>query len=258
MTAGMAFESFAGKHYQPHQNSLERRVILVTGASQGIGRAVAKGLAAHGATVILLGKSVKALEKVYDEIEQAGGPTPAIYPLNLANATPEDYHDMATRIEQTLGGLDGVLHNAAMFSALTPIEHYSLPVWYQVMQVNLNSVFLLTQAVLPLLKKSPDARVLLTGAASDQKGKAYWGAYAVSKYGCEGLMHTLAEELESNTNIRVNLINPGRVATQLRLKAYPADPEGYQRCRTPESLLSQYVYLLGPDSRPVHGQIIDF
>lgn len=243
--------------YQPDDSILADRVILVTGASQGIGRAMAKSLAAHGATVVLLGKSVKALETLYDEIEQAGFPTPAIYPLNLANATPPDYLALAERIEENFGRLDGLLHNAATFNALTPIEHYSLPIWYQVMQVNLNSVFLLTHALLPSLKKSKDARILLTGISEEQKGKAYWGAYAASKYGCEGFMHVLAEELETNTNIRVNLINPGCVATPLRLKAYPANPEGYKQCRTPESLWPYYVYLLGPDSHSVHGQRIE-
>ena len=216
----------AAQLYNPKAQILNDRVILVTGASKGIGRAVACAAASQGATVIILGKEVKALESLHDEIVAAGGPQPAIYPLNLANATPADYETLADQIDQRYGRLDGLLHNAATFNALTPLEHYSLPVWYQVMQVNLNAPFLLTHATLTLLKKSPDARILFTGAAEDQLGKAYWGAYAVSKQGCEGLMKVLAEECEVNTKIRVNLLYPGKVATNLRTKAYPGNPQG--------------------------------
>lgn len=235
---------------------LSDRIILITGASQGIGRAVSKGLAEQGATVILLGKTVKALESVYDEILASGGPTPAIYPLNLANATPADYDQLSIQIETQFGRLDGLLHNAAIFHALTPLIHYSLPVWYQVMQVNLNSAFLLTHALLPLLKRALDARILFTGAAPDQEGKAYWGAYATSKSACEGLMRVLADEMETHTRVRVNMIKPGKVATRLRKKAYPADPKGEASWGLPEALVPHYLYLMGPESAEVNGQII--
>jgi len=242
--------------YQASPDRLKDRVILVTGASQGIGRAVAKGLALHGATVILLGKTVKVLETVYDEIVAAKGPQPAIYPLNLANATPADYEQLAIHVEETFGALHGLLHNAAMFGALTPLIHYALPVWYQVLQVNLNSAFLLTHALLPLIKRTQDARILFTGASEDQHNQAYWGAYAVSKTACEGLMRVLAEELELNTSVRVNLIKPSKVATALRTRAYPGDPNLQATCLSPESLLPYYLYLLGPDSANAHGQVI--
>jgi NAD(P)-dependent dehydrogenase (short-subunit alcohol dehydrogenase family) len=235
---------------------LDDRVILVTGASKGIGRAVALEAAKHGATVILLGREIKALESLYDDIIAIGGPQPAIYPLNLANATPSDYESLAEQLEKHYGRLDGLLHNAATFNALTPLEHYSLPVWYQVMQVNLNAPFLLTHATLALLKKSPDARVLFTGASEDQLGKAYWGAYAVSKQACEGLMKVLAEECEVNTRIRVNMLYPGKIATNLRTKAYPGNPEGNIACLSPAQLAKQYIYWLGPDSKNVHKQCI--
>lgn len=242
--------------YDPKTRVLRNRTILVTGASKGIGRAVAIEAASHGATVILLGREIKALESLYDGIIAAGGPQPAIYPMNLANATPADYETLAEQLEQRYGRLDGLLHNAATFNVLTPIEHYSLPVWYQVMQVNLNAPFLLTHATLGLLKKSPDARILFTGASEDQLGKAYWGAYAVSKQGCEGLMKVLAEECEVNTRIRVNLLYPGKVATNLRTKAYPGNPQGNAACPSPTQLASRYIYWLGSDSKSVHGQCI--
>lgn len=244
------------KVYDASLKTLKDRIILVTGASKGIGRAVAMEAASHGATVIMLGREVKALESLHDEIIAMDGPQPAIYPMNLANATPADYETLAEQIAERYGRLDGLLHNAATFNALTPLEHYSLPVWYQVMQVNLNAPFLLTHATLPLLKKSADARVLFTGASTDQLGKAYWGAYAVSKQACEGLMQVLAEECEINTNIRVNLLYPGKIATNLRTKAYPGNPKGNATYPTPEQLAPNYVYWLGPDSKSVHGQYI--
>src|SRR5690606_19531811 len=224
----------------------------------GIGRAVALEAAQQGATVILLGRDIKALESVYDEIITIAedGPQPAIYPLNLANATPADYTALAEQLDKHYGRLDGLLHNAATFNALTPLEHYSFPVWYQVMQVNLNAPFLLTHATLPLLKKSPDALVLFTGASEDQLGKAYWGAYAVSKQACEGLMKVLAEECEVNTRIRVNMLYPGKIATTLRTKAYPGNPAGNAACIPPTELAKQYVHWLGPHSKNVHKQCI--
>ena len=246
----------AAKIYDPKACVLNDRVILVTGASKGIGRAVAIEAANHGATVIVLGKEVKALESLHDEILLAGSPQPAIYPMNLANATPADYETLAEQIDERYGRLDALLHNAATFNALTPIEHYSLPVWYQVMQVNLNAPFLLTHATLRLLRKSPDARVLFTGAADDQLGKAYWGAYAVSKQGCEGLMRVLADECEINTRIRVNLLYPGKTSTNLRTKAYPGNPQGNAACLLPAALAPHYIYWLGPDSKGTHGQCV--
>lgn len=231
---------------------LAKRVILVTGASSGIGRAVAKAYAAHGATVILLARTIQKLETLYDEIINAGYPTPAIYPLNLATATPKEYQDLRDNIENHFGKLDGLLHNAAVLGSLTPIEHYPLEQWYQVLQVNLNSVFLLTHATLPLLKASKDASILLTVANEAFQGKAYWGAYGVSKSALQGFMQILADELEANTHIRVNSINPVRARTPLRANAYPA--ENFQTLPLPQDILDQYLYLMGPDSKNITGQ----
>lgn len=238
--------------YKPLPNSLADRVILVTGASRGIGRAVAKAYAKAGATVILLARTIVHLESLYDEIEKAHAPTPAIYPLNLANATPEDYEKLRVNIEKNFGRLDGILHNAGMLGSLTSIEHVSLEQWYQVMQVNLHSAFLLTRATLPLLKQADDASIVFTSSALAQKARAYWGAYAVSQFGSEGLMQILADELEMNTNIRVNSINPGLVKTALRTAAYPAEDQ--TKLKTPEDVLPFYLYLMGPDSRGVTGK----
>jgi NAD(P)-dependent dehydrogenase (short-subunit alcohol dehydrogenase family) len=227
---------------------LKDRIILVTGASQGIGRAVAKAYAVHGATVILLARTIKKLESLYDEIVAAGAPTPAIYPFNLATATPMDYENLAEVLMDNFGRLDGLLLNAAAIGSLTPIEHYPIDQWYQILQVNLNSCFLLIQATLPLLKKSMDAKILFTTADEGRKGKAYWGAYGVSKFALNGLMEILAEELETHSNIRVNAVNPGSVQTALRKAVYPAD-KNFCKLSLPEDRLAQYLYLMNPENQ---------
>lgn len=238
--------------YQPKPNCLSERTILITGASQGMGRAAAKCFAAHGATVILLARSIQKLETLYDEIEAQYAP-PSIYPFNLATAAPGDYQALKENIEKHYGKLDGILHNAAFLGHLTPLEHTSIEQWYQVLQVNLNSAFLLSQATLPLLKQAKDASIIFTSADVGERARAYWGAYAVSKFGCNGLMQILADELQTNTHVRVNSIQLPKMRTALRASAYPAeDPSDLP---PPEALLSVYLYLMGPDSQGVTGQI---
>jgi NAD(P)-dependent dehydrogenase (short-subunit alcohol dehydrogenase family) len=240
------------KDYQPPPDLLKDRVILVTGAGDGIGRAAARRLAAHGATMILLGRTIRKLEQVYDAIEQAGAPKPAIYPMNLEGATPKDYADLAQVLATEFGRLDGLLHNAALFEGLTPLANYDIERWYRILQVNLNAPFLLTQAVMGLLNRSTDASVVFTTDPVGEDGSAYWGAYAVAKGGAQTLMKLLANELEANTPIRVNSIDPGRVRAGLTPRAYPGrDPAEWA---DPEEILASYLYLLGPDSRGVTGR----
>lgn len=239
-------------NYKPPANILENRIILITGAGDGIGRAAAKAFAEQGATVVLLGRSMHKLEKVYDEIEQAGYPEAAIYPMNLEGAGVKDYEDLATRLDEEFGRLDGLLHNAAQLGSLTPLELYDVNLWYQVMQVNLHAPFMLTQACLGILKKSPDASVILTGDAVGRQGRAYWGAYAASKAGLEALAQVLADETESNTSVRVNVLDPGKVRTRMRSAAYPGEDPG--SLPEPETLMPAYIYLIGPDSKGITGQ----
>lgn len=240
------------KSYQAPPSLLQDRVILVTGAGDGIGAAAAKSFAARGATVVLLGRTIRKLEKVYDEIEQAGGPQPAIYPMNLEGATAKDYDDLATTLDTEFGRLDGLLHNAAMAGTRTPLDLYNLELWGKVMQVNLNAAYLLTRACLPVLKKSPDASVIFTTAEVGRRGRAYWGAYGISNAALENLMEMLADELESNTHIRVNSIDPGAVRTQMRAHLFPA--EDPSKNPAPEEIMTVYLYLMGPDSKGVNGQ----
>lgn len=239
-------------NYKPAPDLLKDRVILVTGAGDGIGAAAAKSFAAHGATVVLLGRSTRKLEKVYDAIEQSGGPQPALVPMNLEKAVPEQYLELATMLEKEFGRLDGLLHNAALLGTLTPLEQYDIKQWAQLMQVNLHAPYLLTRALLPLLKNSKDASVLFTSSGVGRKGRAYWGAYGITKAACENMMEIWADELEANTPIRVNSIDPGAVRTAMRAKAYPGeDPNALPR---PEEILTVYLYLMGPDSRGTTGQ----
>ena len=238
--------------WQPSPDSLQQRIILVTGAGNGVGAAVAKSYASHGATVILLDKSIKNLEQVYDAIEAAGGTQPAIYPMNLEGATEKDYMDLAATIEKEFGRLDGILHNAAMLGALIPMAHYESELWFKVMQVNLNAPFLMTRACLKLLMQSEDASILFSADSVGRKGKAYWGAYGISKAAIENFVQVLADEMESNTPVRVNSIDPGPVATTLRSLAYPGEnPEGLPK---PEDILLPYLYLMGQDSKGITGR----
>lgn len=241
-------------HYQPDNQLLHDRIVLVTGASSGIGRQIAKSYAAHGATVILLARSIDKLESVYDEIVAQGSPQPAIYPCNLASASPRDYDDMATQIQKEFGRIDGLLHNAATIGSLTPIEHYDVRQWYSVMQVCLNAPFMLTRSLLPLLKESKDASIIFTDDDVANDGRAYWGAYGVAKSAGSSLRNILAEELEYYVNIRVNSINPGQVHTALRAHAFPA--ENSEGLVEPDSLAPAYLYLMGPDSQGITGSCL--
>lgn len=241
--------------YTPPEHLLKDRIILVTGAGDGIGKAAAKTYAKSGATVILLGKTISKLESVYDDIEQANGPQPGIYPMNLEGATGKDYEDMLVSLDNEFGRLDGILHNAAVLGSLMPIAQYDMEHWGKVMQVNLNAPYMLTRTLLPLLLKSKGASVIFTTDDVGIKGKAYWGAYAISKAACDNMMQILADEMEVNTPIRFNSINPGTVATTLRTKAYPA--ENPDTLAKPEDIMSSYLYLMGDDSIEVNGQTIN-
>jgi len=241
--------------YQAPKDLLKDRIILVTGASDGIGRAAAKSYAAHGATVILVGRTIKKLEEVYDEIEEAGGAQPAIFPLNFETATYKDYGEMAELLQKEFGRIDGILHNASILGSLTPVEAYNPQMWEQVMQVNFNSALLMTQSLLSLMYESKDASLIFTSSSVGRKGRAFWGAYSISKFATEGLMETLADELENISNIRVNSLNPGATRTAMRQLAYPG--ENPATLRTPQDIMGTYLYLMGPDSKGVNGQKFD-
>ncbi|RLV58565.1 YciK family oxidoreductase [Parashewanella curva] len=237
--------------YQAEQNSLSGKVILVTGAGSGIGRAAAIKYAQYGATVILLGRTVKKLEHVYDEIEQAGYPQPAIIPLDLKGATEQNYKDMADTIEEQFGKLDGLLHNASIVGALGPFEHIDIPTAEDIFKINVTSQIMVTKSLLPVMRKSDSASIVFTSSGVGRKGRAYWGPYAISKFATEGMMQVLADECE-NSVVRVNSINPGATRTEMRAKAYPG--EDPLTLKTPEEIMPTYLYLMADDSKEINGQ----
>lgn len=242
-------------NYSPPENLLQGRIILVTGAGDGIGKAAALSFANHGATVVLAGKTIAKLEAVYDRIVDGGNPQPAIYPIHFGGAVFKDYEDMAIRLNEEFGRLDGLLHNAAMLGPRTPIASTDPDKWLEVMTVNLNAPFMLSRCLLPLLSASADASMIFTSSAVGRHGRAYWGSYAVSKFGIEGMMQVLADEVEATSNIRVNSLNPGATDTAMRRQAYPAENPATNP--SPEQLMPAYLYLMGPDSIGVHGQALD-
>lgn len=241
------------ENYQPAPSLLKDKVIVVTGAGDGIGRVAAKTFAEHRATVVLLGRTLAKLEKVYDEIEQAGGPQPAIYPINFEGAVEKDYRDLSDALNDEFGRVDGLLHNASDLGERTPIANYAADAWLRVMHVNVNAPFMLTQALLPLLERADHASIVFTSSGVAQKGRAFWGAYAASKAAQDNMMETLAEELEGTGPVRANSLNPGATRTRMRASAYPA--ENPASVPPPEAHMPLYLYLIGDDSVGVNGQV---
>lgn len=233
---------------------LQDRVILVTGALEGLGRAVALACAAEGATVILSSFDQADLEPVYDQILEAGHPEPAILPLNLETASERDFIAAANVIGDTFGRLDGLVHCAASAPFLSRIDDYDASEWERVIRVNLNAPFLLTQACLPLLRLAEDAAIVFTADRVGRQGLAYWGAYAAAKFGIEGLMQVLAEETRESSHIRVNSLDPGLLRTAMRANLYPGeDPNSHP---DPATVAGVYVQLLGPEGRRLTGRAL--
>lgn len=235
--------------------SLDKQVILITGAGGGLGGTAALALAKQGAELILLDKSIPKLEKVYDAIVAGGGPEPVMYPFDLAGASEAQYQEMADAIEQRYGALQGLLHSAAELKAFTPIAIHETQDWGHTLNINLNAAFLLTRVLLPLLQKSQHAAIVFTSDSAARQGKAYSGAYGVSKIALEGFAKILAEELEASQKIRVNTLVPGPVDSPLRKKTYPAEDKS--KLAPMSSLDDLYGYLFGPASIGVTGQVID-
>jgi len=234
---------------------LAGKTILVTGAGDGIGRAAALTYAKHGATVILLGRTVEKLEAVYDEIEAAGYPQAAIYPVHLRGAVMKDYEELANTIEREFGRLDGLLHNAGILGQRRTLAQTTIDSWDDVLHVNITAAFMMTQALLPMLAAADSASVVLTSSSVGRKGRAFWGAYAVSKFATEGFMQVLADEEFELNNTRVNTINPGATQTVMRRTAYPG--ENPQDNPLPEAIMPLYLYLMSDASAKVNGQQFD-
>ena len=243
------------RNYIPPADVLRDRVVLITGSGDGIGRAVAIAAAKHGATVILHGRSVKKLESVYDAIVADGGPRPSIVPLDFEKAGPPEYETVVAAVQKEFGRLDVLLHNAGMLGERAPIEHYDIAKWMRTLHVNVNAPFILTRYCMPLLKQAPDPCIIFTSSGVVANPRPFWGAYLVSKWASDGLMHMLADELENTPAMRVNSINPGKVKNTMPLQAYPA--EDRSTLAEPASIMNPYLFLMGPDSKGVSGRTID-
>jgi len=241
--------------YAAPADLLQDRIILITGASDGIGRALALHAAQLGGQVILHGRNVKKLEKVYDEIEALeSAPRPSIAVVDLASANSVAYESLADNLAEEFGRLDGLVHNASIVGDRFSIEQYDAVQWQRVLHVNLTAAFALTQVLLPMMQQADDPSIIFTSSSVGRVGKAFWGAYAVSKFATEGLSQVLADEHRQG-KLRVNCINPGATRTNMRLEAFPA--EDRDLLKGPDEILAPYLYLLGPDSKGVTGQSLD-
>lgn len=235
----------------PAPQALEGKVVAITGATGGIGRAVALAAAAHGAELILIGRNVRKLTALHGEIVAAHGDVALMAPLDLESAVANDYDRLAAAVLERYGRLDGLVHCAGLLGTLTPIEGYDVPTWCRVLHVNLTAAFALTQVLLPALRQSKSASVIFTTSSVGREGRAFWGAYAVSKFALEGLTQVLSHELSSWSHARVNALNPGPVRTAMRRQAYPA--EDLVRLAAPESVTAPYVALLSDACIGVNG-----
>lgn len=237
--------------FQPKSKAFTDKTILITGAGDGIGKEAAKQFASYGANTILLGRTISKLEATYDECIKLGSGECAIIPLDMEGASTTHYKDMARTIQDQFGKLDGVLHNASILGQLQPFGQIPEKEFNQVMQVNLNATFFMTQALLPVLKSSTNASVVFTSSSVGVTGRAYWGTYSISKFATEGMMQCLADEY-SNANMRFNCINPGGTRTSMRASAFPA--ENQDNLKTPKDIMPTYLYLMDDASIGVTGQ----
>lgn len=243
------------KNYTPAADLLKNRVILVTGASSGLGRTMSLAYAEHGATVALLARDEARLEQVYDEIVAAGYPEPAMFPFDLDSADDRAMESLAGVIGHHLHRLDGILHSAYAFNQLSPLHLQTMAQWQTLLRVNLMAPFGLTRACLPYLKASNDASIIFTGDTHGHQPAAYWGGYSVAKAALETLVHIWAEELEQHSHIRINTLIPGPIATTLQMRTHPGQLAS--SLATAESLIPFYLYLMGPDSHQVRGKTLE-
>lgn len=242
--------------YRAPTDLLAGRAILVTGATRGLGRAVALACAKHGASVVLHGRDSRLLDEIYDEISNINLPEPAILALDLSTAGWREYEHAANVIETQLGRLDGIVHCASHLEKLSSLETQRIDEWEHMLRVNAIAPFALDQACSRLLHNAPDASLVFTSETHASAPSAFWGGYAVSKAAAETLAKIQADEWSNHPNRRANVVIPGPIASPLRSRTHPG--EMHSTLPKPEDVTALYLYLLGPDSREVSGQIFRF
>ena len=226
---------------------LADRVVLVTGAGRGLGRAVALACASRGATVALLGRKTAPLTQTYDDIVAAGGKEPAAIPLDLASAGDHEFETLSGMLRHDLGRLDALVHCAAHFTPLSPLGDQSLEQWITHLRVNLAAPFALTRACLPMLDRAPDGAVVFTAETHALRPTAYWGAFAVSKSGLAMLAGIWADECEQAGRPRFHVVVPGPMASPQRALSHPGEYRA--ALPSPEAVAGAYLRLLGPEGR---------
>lgn len=240
--------------YQPEKSLLNDKIILVTGASDGIGRQAALTFAAYGANVILTARNIEKLNSVKTEIDAMNGHPALVIPFDLSATDYNDYIGFASEVKKQVTHLDGLLNNAGALGEITPIAQQTPAVWQQVMHINVNAQFMLTKALLPLLETATAPSIVFMSSSVGKKGRANWGAYSVSKFAVEGLMQTMSDEYPAK-QLRINCINPGGTRTDMRADAFPE--EDPLLLKTPAEIMPLFLYLMGDDSKNVTGESFD-
>ena len=234
---------------------LKGKTIVITGAGSGIGRQTAKSLSNCGANLILLSKDQAKLESLYDEINSDNSRNISIQPIDFEKVQEREFVKISEAIKEEHSIVDGLINNAGILGEKKSLEQYNFSSWSNVLQVNLNASFLITKNLIPLLKKSSNGSILFTSSGVGRKGRAYWGAYSISKFATEGMMQIFSEELQNTSNIRVNCINPGPVRTKMRELAYPAENPEVNPLAL--EIMQNYLYLMSDLSVGINGQSID-
>tara|TARA_Y100001960_G_scaffold212244_1_gene221672 strand:- start:2093 stop:2842 length:750 start_codon:yes stop_codon:yes gene_type:complete len=242
-------------NYQAPKNLLKDKTILISGGSSGIGRQAGLSFASFGAEVILLGRNKSNLEETYNLFEKKRLKKPLLQVINLETANEKDYIKISEEIINEFGRLDGLLNNAGILGTKTSIQNYNFDEWRRVSKINFESALLLTKSLLPALQIPTSSSIIFTSSGVGKKGRAYWGAYAISKFATEGLVQILSEEMDKTSGIRVNAINPGPVRTKMRSQAYPA--EDPKTLKSPEEIMNAYLFLMGKDSLALNGNSIE-
>jgi NAD(P)-dependent dehydrogenase (short-subunit alcohol dehydrogenase family) len=239
----------------PADFALTNRVVLITGASGGIGAPLARACAAAGATVVLHGRVVAKLEALYDEIVAAGHAEPVILPLDFAKAEAADFSNVANALEGQFKRLDAIVHTAAMLGSLGPLEYQSFDSWVNLLRVNVAAPMGITRALMPLLSRAPDASVVLTLDNRGVMPRAYWGGYGVTKAALAAMGKELADEWENRANLRINAVVPGAIRSPLRGQTHPGEHRA--ALPAPESLVPLYLHLIGAQSKADSAALVD-